>query len=227
MNVVTLAGVTRTYAGTVPALHTTDLTIAAGRDAAIVGPSGSGKSTLLNIMGTLDRPDTGTVAIGGVVTTGMSDPELSRLRARHIGFVFQQSHLIEGLDAVGNVVTGLIYAGVPRRQRAELAREALGRVGLAERFGHYPSQLSGGERQRVGIARALVNRPLLVLADEPTGALDQRTGHAVLDLFGELQATGTTIALITHDASVAERFDRQIAIRDGVLTEPAAATDAA
>ncbi|WP_436701091.1 ABC transporter ATP-binding protein [Nocardioides sp. BYT-33-1] len=218
MSVLELAGVSKEYAGGVVALRDVDLTIGAGEDLAIVGPSGSGKSTLLHLMGTLDRPSDGRIHIAGEDATALSDDALSRLRSRWLGFVFQQSHLTDRLTAVENVAVGLRYAGTPRRHRRSRAEEALDRVGLGHRRDHLPHQLSGGERQRVGIARALVNRPALVLADEPTGALDQGTGRQVLALFRELHAQGTTIVLITHDPTVADTFSRRVEIRDGRIT---------
>lgn len=213
--VVRLTGVTKEYAGGVRALDGVDLAIAQGELLAIAGPSGSGKSTLLHIVGTLDRPTAGTVEIAGHDVATLTDRRLSALRSQHIGFVFQAFHLVPGVSARDNVAEGLLYSGLPRARRRAMAADALARVGLADRMRHRPHELSGGQKQRVAIARAVVGEPDLLLADEPTGALDSASGKAVMQLLHDLNAEGATIAVITHDTEIAAGLPRQVRIRDG------------
>ncbi|MFJ7242157.1 ABC transporter ATP-binding protein [Streptomyces olivaceus] len=213
--VVSLRGVMKEYAGKVTALCGVNLTVREGELLAIVGPSGSGKSTLLHIVGTLDRPTVGSVHIAGHDVAALSDRRLSALRAKHVGFVFQACHPVPGVSARDNVAEGLLYSGLPRSVRRRKAAEVLERVGLADRLDHRPHQLSGGQKQRVAIARAVVGEPLLLLADEPTGALDSASGAVVMDLLRDLNREGATIAVITHDTEIAGSLPREVRIRDG------------
>jgi putative ABC transport system ATP-binding protein len=219
--VAVLEDVVKEYAGPprVRALDHASLKIRSRELVAIAGPSGSGKTTLLQIMGTLDRPTSGRVTIAGYDVDLLSDRELSALRAQRIGFVFQQFFLLERETALENVANGLIYRGINTRERRKLAATALERVGLAHRLQHRASQLSGGERQRVAVARAVVGRPSIVLADEPTGNLDTRRAEEIIELLEHLNRDGVTIVVITHSAEVAERLPRLVRIRDGRIVE--------
>jgi len=213
--VLEIHALSKRYPGGVDALRGVGLMVEEGELLAVVGPSGSGKSTLLHIMGTLDRQTEGEVHVAGHDVSELSDRRLAALRARHIGFVFQQFFLVDGMSAVENVAQGLLYSGVPAPERRARAAEQLERVGLEHRLTHRSEQLSGGERQRVAIARALVGRPSIVFADEPTGNLDTSSGAQIIGLLRELNAEGTTIVVITHDLEVAASLPRRVHIRDG------------
>jgi putative ABC transport system ATP-binding protein len=226
--VLQLEDVTKTYPVEPPvqALRGVGFTIQQGELLAIVGPSGSGKTTLLHLMGALDRPTTGRVLVAGFDVAALADRELSALRATRIGFVFQQFFLAEHQSVLDNVADGLLYAGASLTERRRAATQALLRVGLADKLGTLPTKLSGGQRQRVAIARAIVGRPAIVLADEPTGNLDSSSGASVLELFAELNAQGSTIAVITHDMGVAARMNRVVRLLDGlVVSDGPARTD--
>ncbi|HZE03725.1 MAG TPA: ABC transporter ATP-binding protein [Solirubrobacteraceae bacterium] len=222
--VLEVDNVTKSYPGEPPvhALRDVNLTIDEGELVAVAGPSGSGKTTLLQLMGTLDRPTSGQMRITGLDAATMDDEDLAYLRATRIGFIFQQFFLAEHATALENVADGLLYAGIPIAERRQRAVQALALVGLGDRPTVRPTQLSGGQRQRIAIARALVGRPAIVLADEPTGNLDQATGHAILTLIDQLHQAGSTIVVITHDRALAERMPRRIEILDGRIVSDTA-----
>jgi putative ABC transport system ATP-binding protein len=229
--VVEVDDVTKSYPGEPPveALRGVNLTIGRGEMVGIVGPSGSGKTTLLQLMGTLDRPTSGRVRLTGLDVATMPDDDVAYLRATRIGFIFQQFFLAEHSTVLDNVADGLLYAGTPLKQRRQRALDALELVGLAQRSAARPTELSGGQRQRVAIARALVGQPAIVLADEPTGNLDQATGQAILVLIDQVHQAGSSIVVITHDHAIAERMPRRVEILDGHVvgdTGPAAGTEA-
>lgn len=215
--VLELKNVTKTYPSQPPveALRGVSLTVHRGELVAVVGPSGSGKTTLLQLMGTLDRPTTGSVRVTGLDVAQLPDRELSALRATRIGFIFQQFFLAEHQTVLDNVADGLLYAGIGLEERRDRALEALALVGLVERCGARPTQLSGGQRQRVAVARALVGDPAIILADEPTGNLDSATGRSILALIDELHSRGATIVVITHDQGIAQRMPRRVEVLDG------------
>jgi len=217
--VVECHDVTRHHPGGVQALRGVSLSIWPGDFLAVVGPSGSGKSTLLQIMGALDRPTSGEVAVAGSDIARLSDRALSRLRAETIGFVFQQFHLSPLMTACDNVAEGLLYARVRHSERRRRAVAALTRLGLEDRLRHRPQTLSGGERQRVAIARALMGEPAVILADEPTGNLDSANGRMVVEILRDLAADGTAVVVVTHDGELAARMDRRIELRDGLVVK--------
>jgi putative ABC transport system ATP-binding protein len=212
-----LRDVVKEYPGGVHALRGVDVEVPSGDQVAVVGPSGSGKTTMLTVLGTLERPTRGEVSVAGRDVVAASDGELAGLRAFEIGFVFQGFHLQDSMTALDNVATGMLYTGAPARERREAAQIALERVGLDARVTHRPPQLSGGERQRVAIARAIAKRPVIILADEPTGNLDSKSGQEVIKLLHELAADGATLVLITHDEKIAATFPRRIQMRDGEI----------
>ena len=221
-NVIKMTDVKRVYKmgeSEVHALRGISFEIKEGEEVAIMGPSGSGKSTCMNMIGCLDRPSGGIVEICGKQTALMNEKELAELRNKTVGFVFQQYHLINSLNVIENVMLPLRYQKIQKKQRYTLALEALGKVGMSDRISHRPHELSGGQKQRVAIARAIVTRPKIILADEPTGALDSKTGKQVMDIFREINAQGTTIVIVTHDAGIGESCKRCIKIFDGLIQD--------
>lgn len=221
-NVINLVNVRRFYMVgdfCVKALDGVSLTVKKGSFTAIMGPSGSGKSTMMNLIGCLDTPTSGFIQIDGEYTNNMNEKELAEIRNRKVGFVFQQFNLLGKQTALENVMTPLLYAGLPSRERRERAEAMLERVGLSDRMKHLPSELSGGQKQRVAIARALINNPAILLADEPTGALDSKTGDQIMELFQDINNEGRTVLFVTHDRSLGFRCREQVFIQDGKLVE--------
>ena len=220
MRIIETRGLEKVYGSNNSAVHAlrgVDLDIEQREFVALIGPSGSGKSTLMSILGCLDVPTGGTYALDGRQVEGLTGADLAAIRNEKIGFIFQQYNLLPKATILRNVELPMLYAGVPRRERRERALELLAKVGIPDKAGVLPGQLSGGQRQRVAIARALANRPALLLADEPTGALDTKTGEEVLALFRELHAQGNTVVLVTHDPGIAARAERRVELRDGLL----------
>ncbi len=220
MSLINLHSLTKTYKlgpQNIEVLKGIDLSVESGEFVAIMGPSGSGKSTLMNIIGCLDQATSGTYELGGENITNLSEVQLSKIRNKSIGFVFQQFQLLPRLTALKNVELPLVYAGVKKRERREMALAALEKVGLADRVDHLPNELSGGQKQRVAIARALVNNPSIILADEPTGALDTKTSTSIMELLVDLNKDGSTIVVVTHDEEVAAYTNRTIIVRDGEI----------
>ena len=226
MNIIETKSLTKTYGSNGVAVHAlrgVELDVERGEFIALIGPSGSGKSTLMAILGCLDTPTSGTYALDGERVEKLAGPELARIRNEKVGFVFQQYNLLPKASVIRNVELPMLYAGVPRRERRTRAMELLERVGIPEKAHTLPGNLSGGQRQRVAIARALANRPAMLLADEPTGALDSKTGHEVLGLFSDLHRQGNTVMIVTHDLSIAALASRRVEIYDGLIAEPQAA----
>jgi putative ABC transport system ATP-binding protein len=224
-SIIQTRGLTKTFGANGTAVHALrgiDLDVARGEFVALIGPSGSGKSTLMAILGCLDRPTGGTFALDGEQVEGLSGPELAAIRNQKVGFIFQQYNLLPKTTIVRNIELPMLYAGVPRRERRQRALELLERVGIPEKANVLPGTLSGGQRQRVAIARALANRPALLLADEPTGALDSHTGQEVLALFQDLHKQGNAVLLVTHDPSIAALAERRVELRDGLIYQPEA-----
>lgn len=222
MNALEIKDITKQYQmgdNIVYALKGVSLAIPKGEWISIMGPSGSGKSTLMNILGCLDRPTSGKYYLDGAEVASLSDDQLAQERNKKIGFVFQNFNLLPRMDALNNVAMPLIYAGVPREERLKKAAVALERVGLGDRLDHKPNELSGGQRQRVAIARALVNDPTIILADEPTGNLDTRSGEEIMEILGALHSQGRTIVLVTHEPEIAEFAERVVVVRDGEIIE--------